>query len=267
MPKLAANISMMFTELPFLDRFGAAADAGFRAVEMLFPYEASEDVIADQMAARDLSVVLFNTPAGDWDSGERGLAALPDRVDEFREGVATAIRYAQSLACPRLHVMAGRTEGRDYAACRATLTDNLAFCADLAAPLGIDIMIEPLNTRRDVPGYFYDTTAMAMEIIHKIDRPNLKLQYDIYHMQIMEGDLAFTIERLLPWIGHIQLADNPGRGEPGTGEINYDWLLSYIDGLRYAGWIGCEYRPRTETRAGLHWALRYLDAGSTGQCA
>ena len=258
MVKLAANLSMMFTELPFLDRFAAAREAGFTAVEYLFPYEALPEAVAERARSAGVDVVLFNFPAGDWDAGERGIAALPDRVEEFHESVGRALDYATAVGCPRLHLMAGRIGDRPYAEARATLVENVAFAADLLAPAGIDVMIEPLNTRVDVPGYFYGTTDAALDIIDRADRLNVKLQYDIYHMQIMEGDLARRIGRLLPRIGHMQLADNPGRHEPGTGEINYAWLLEQIDALGYQGWIGCEYKPAAGTVEGLDWARPYL---------
>lgn len=255
---LAANLSMLWTDLPFLDRFAAAADAGFTAVECLFPYEVPAAAVAGRLRAAGLRLALFNLPAGDWAGGERGLGALPDRVDEFRAGMATALDYARTLGTRRLHLMAGKPGDTDPAAARRTLIDNIRFAADAAAGDGIDIVLEPINTRIDMPGYYYDSTARAMDVIVAAERPNVKLQYDIYHMQVMEGDLARTIERLLPAIGHIQLADNPGRGEPGTGEINYPWLLGRIDALGYDGYVGCEYKPVGDTRAGLGWARDYL---------
>lgn len=258
MVTLAANLSLLFTEVAFLDRFAAAAAAGFRAVEFMFPYAHRPEEVAAAARAAGTQIVLFNTPAGDWDGGERGTAARPDRVDECRAGIATALDYAAALGCSRLHLMAGKTADHDQDRARACLVANARHAADLGAAQGIDILLEPINTRVDIPGYFYDTTAAAMDVIAEIDRPNVKLQYDAYHMQIMEGDLARTIERLLPAIGHIQIADNPGRGEPGTGEIAYPWLLSHIDALGYAGAIGCEYRPRGATLEGLGWARPYL---------
>ena len=256
MVKLAANLSMMFQDLPFLDRFDAAAEAGFSGVEFMFPYDHGAEEAAERARRCGLDVVLFNLPAGDWVGGERGIAALPDRVEEFRAGVAKGLDYAKALGCPRLHLMAGKAPAS--AQCRAVLVENIAYAADLTAADGIEILIEPINTRVDIPGYFYGTTAEALSVIDEASRANVRLQYDIYHMQIMEGDLARTIERLLPRIGHMQLADNPGRAEPGTGEINYPWLLSHIDALGYAGWIGCEYRPAGDTKAGLGWARDYL---------
>jgi hydroxypyruvate isomerase len=257
MVKLAANLSMMFTDLAFLDRFDAAADAGFTAVEFLFPYEVPAEQLAAKIAERGLTVAIFNTPSGDWAGGERGLGSLADRIDEFRAGVSRALDYARALGCTRLHLMAGKPTG-DRGAAHRTLIDNVRFAADAAAADKIDILLEPINTRVDIPGYFYETTASAMAVIEEAGRANVKLQYDIYHMQIMEGDLARTIERLLPSIGHIQLADNPGRGEPGTGEINYPWLFQRIDALGYTGYVGCEYKPAGDTKAGLGWAKPYL---------
>jgi hydroxypyruvate isomerase len=256
--KLAANLSMMFTELPFLERFPAAAHAGFKAIEFMFPYETPAQDVADLLERHNLALALFNMPAGDWSAGERGIGALPDRVDEFRRNAETALDYARILGCKRLHLMAGKSPPDSNAACRETLIGNVRFAADLVGADAIDILLEPINTRVDIPGYFYDRTETAIDIITAADRKNVKLQYDIYHMQIMEGDLARSIERLLPIIGHLQLADNPGRGEPGTGEINYPWLLSRIDMLGYDGYIGCEYRPAGETMQGLGWAQPYL---------
>jgi hydroxypyruvate isomerase len=257
MVKLAANLSMMFQDLPFLDRFDAAAEAGFAGVEFMFPYDHPAEAVAARAAGCGLEIVLFNLPAGDWAAGERGLGALPDRVAEFRAGARQALDYARVLRCPRLHLMAGKAPAS--AERRATLVENIVYAADLMAADGLELLLEPINTRVDIPGYFYATTAEAMAVIEAAGRPNVRLQYDIYHMQIMEGDLARTIERLLPRIGHMQLADNPGRGEPGTGEIAYPWLLRRIDELGYDGWIGCEYRPVGDTRAGLGWARDHLN--------
>jgi len=258
MVKLAANLSMMFTEMPFLDRFAAAARAGFKAVEFMFPYEEDAGTVAGALRDNSLELALFNMPAGDWAAGERGLGALPGREAEFREGVRKARDYALALRCTRLHLMAGKTGGMEPSACNAALVANVQFAADLLLPNGIEVLLEPINTRVDIPGYHYDTSGAAMDVIARSGRPNVRLQYDIYHMQIMEGNLARTIERLLPSIGHIQLADNPGRGEPGTGEINFPWLFERIDALGYNGFIGCEYKPVTETSSGLSWATPYL---------
>jgi hydroxypyruvate isomerase len=262
--RLAANLSMMFTELPFLDRFGAAAQSGFQGVEYLFPYEAPPLAIRSQLDRHGLTQVLFNLPAGDWARGERGIAGLPWRIDEFRSGVENALHYARVCDCRKLHAMPGRIPaGVDRARCLSIFVDNLIFAADAVAADGIDILIEPINTRVDIPGYLLDRTDLALELMARADRPNIGLQFDIYHMQIMEGDLARTIERLLPHISHMQLADNPGRHEPGTGEINYDWLLRRIDELGYSGWIGCEYKPRDATVAGLSWAASFLTRASS----
>jgi hydroxypyruvate isomerase len=258
MVTLAANLSMLFTDLPFLDRFTAAAEAGFEAVEFLFPYAETREDVAAALERNKLKVALFNFPAGDWDGGERGIGALPDRVAEFRGNVALALSYAQHLNCKRLHLLAGVTTKYDQAECRKTFVSNIQYAADAVAGSGINILLEPINTKVDMPGYFYDTSAKAMAIIADVGRPNVKLQYDIYHMQIMEGDLARTMKALLPSIGHMQLADNPGRGEPGSGEINYPWLLRYVDEIGYAGFVGCEYKPVTNTKAGLGWAAPYL---------
>jgi hydroxypyruvate isomerase len=256
--KLAANISMLFTEWPFVDRIQAAADAGFMAVECQWPYEQTAAAIADRLARAAIPLVLINAPAGDVAHGERGIAALPDRRDEFLASISLGLDYCRQTACTRLHVMAGiLPAGLDRAKAEATLIDNLRHASDAAAAQGVDILIEPLNGL-DMPGYFYARSSEAVRILEKAGRPNIRLQYDLYHMQIMEGDLARTIERWLPHIGHVQLADNPGRGEPGTGEINYPWLLRHIAELGYEGWIGCEYRPVDGTLAGLGWAQAYL---------
>jgi hydroxypyruvate isomerase len=259
MVKLAANLSMMFQDLPFLDRFDAAEAAGFSGVEFMFPYDHEPADVAARARECGLEVVLFNLPAGDWAGGERGIAALPDRVEEFRAGVAKGLDYARALGCPRLHLMAGKAPAS--AECRSTLVANIVHAAELAVADDVEILIEPINTRVDIPGYFYGTTDEALSVMDEAARDNVRLQYDIYHMQIMEGDLARSIERLLPRIGHMQLADNPGRAEPGSGEINYPWLLNHIDALGYDGWIGCEYRPAADTTSGLGWARLYLNSG------
>jgi len=257
MVRLAANLSMIFTELPFLDRFAAAAQAGFDAVEFMFPYDHPAEEVAARASEHGLDVVLFNMPPGDWDAGECGIGCHPDRVEESRKGAQLALDYARALKCPRLHLMAGKVGPAGREAGMDTLVDNIRFAADLVAADGIDILLEAINSV-DRPGYFYDRSAAVMDVIARVDRPNVKFQYDIYHMQMMEGDLARTIERLLPSIGHIQLADNPGRHEPGTGEINFPWLLDRIDALGYAGSIGCEYAPAAGTLPGLGWAKPYL---------
>jgi hydroxypyruvate isomerase len=253
MPKFAANLTMLFTEMPFLDRFAAAAAAGFTAVEFLFPYEYEPQQIATLLEGHGLSLVLHNLPAGNWAAGERGIACHPDRVAEFRAGVARAIAYAIPLGCPRLNCLAGiLPAGVAPAEARSTLVDNLRFAAAALREAGIALVLEPVNTR-DVPGFFVPTTRAALSIIDEAGEDNLKLQYDIYHAQVMEGDIARSIETNLDRIGHMQLADNPGRHEPGTGELNYPYLFARIDDLGYRGWIGCEYKPRTTTIAGLAW--------------
>jgi hydroxypyruvate isomerase len=257
--KLAANLSMMFQDLPFLERFAAAARAGFRGVEYLFPYEASAAEVSERLTGAGLTQVIFNTPPGNWAAGERGVAALPDRIAEFRTGLHKALEYARATRCRMLHVMAGIPGTAEPAQVEQTYLDNLGYAAHEAARDRISIIIEPINTRVDMPGYYLNSTAQAEQVLQRLNLPNIRLQYDCYHMQIMEGDLARSIERLLPLISHIQIADNPGRHEPGTGEINYPWLLGRIDSLGYTGWIGCEYRPAGTTAAGLVWAAPWLD--------
>jgi hydroxypyruvate isomerase len=257
MPRFAANLSMMFTDVPFLQRFERAAAAGFRAVEFLFPYDYSPGEVTQAARAAGVEVVLFNTVPGDWSGGERGLAALPGREEEFRAGVARALEYADALGCRQIHAMAGLVAaGADREAMRATYVDNLRFAAESASKTGVTVLIEPINTR-DIPGFFLNYTEQAAAIIAEIGASNLKLQFDIYHRQVMQGDLTPAIETHLPLIAHMQIADTPGRNEPGTGEINYSFLFAAIDRLGYAGWIGCEYRPRGETEAGLGWFRPY----------
>ena len=257
MVQFAANLSMMFNEVDFLDRFPAAAQAGFKGVEYLFPYDFAAEDIKARLDESGLTQVLFNTPAGDWDAGERGLACNPARIDDFRQGVARAIDYARVLGCERLHCMAGLApDGADAGELRKTYVENLRFAAAEMGAAGIKCLIEMINTR-DIPGFYLSTSAQAEEILAEVGSDNLYLQYDIYHMQIMEGDLAPTLERLLPKIAHMQLADTPGRNEPGSGEINYGFLFAHIDKLGYKGWIGCEYKPATTTLEGLGWMASY----------
>lgn len=257
MVQLAANLSMMFNEVDFLDRFDAAADAGFKGVEYLFPYDFKPEELSDKLKSNGLKQVLFNTPAGDWDKGDRGTACDPDRVDEFRSGVAKAIDYAKVLECGQLHCMAGLApEGADAKALRETYVGNLRYAAAEMEKAGIKCLMEMINTR-DIPGFYLSTSAQAEDIMAEVGSDNLFIQYDIYHMQIMEGDLAPTMERLLPKIAHMQLADTPGRNEPGTGEINYPFLFSHLDRIGYKGWIGCEYKPATTTLEGLGWMDPY----------
>jgi len=253
MPKFAANLTMLFTELPFMQRFEAAAKAGFEAVEYLFPYAFSKEELAAALKAHGLKQVLHNLPAGDWDAGERGIACHPDRVQEFRDGVPRAIDYATALGCPQVNCLAGKLPaGVSEADARRTLVENLRFAAEQLRGANIRLLVEPINTF-DIPGFFVNRTAQALAILDEVDSSNLFLQYDIYHAQRMEGELASNLRQHLARIGHIQLADNPGRGEPGTGEINYAWLFKHIDAIGYAGWIGCEYKPRAATTDGLGW--------------
>jgi hydroxypyruvate isomerase len=257
-PRLAANLTMMFNEVPFLDRFEAAAGAGFRGVEFLFPYDFPVDQILERLGRHHVEQVLFDLPAGDWAKGDRGNAIFPDRVGEFQDGVGKALGYAKTLGCKRLTVLAGKQpDNVSLEKLHRTYVDNLKFAAGKAAPLGITLMVEAINTR-DIPGFFVNKTAHALQVVKDVGAPNVAVQYDIYHMQIMEGDLATSIKTNLGSIKHMQLADNPGRNEPGTGEINYGFLLPYIDGLGYDGWIGCEYRPKGKTLEGLAWAKPWL---------
>jgi len=261
MPNFDANISWLFTELPFLDRFEAAAKTGFRAVEIQNPYEHPKGAMVERLDRHKLQVALHNMPAGDWAAGERGLACLPDRVDDFRATCELALDYAVALHAPRVHCMAGiMPKGVNSVTLRETYVRNLRELAAKAAKAKVEVMIEPINNR-DIPGYYLNYSAQAVALLDEIGAPNVRLQYDVYHMQIMEGDLAPTIERLLPRIGHVQIADTPGRHEPGTGEINYPFVLGKLDALGYAGWVGCEYRPRAGTVEGLGWMAPWRDAG------
>ncbi|MBL1268820.1 MAG: hydroxypyruvate isomerase [Halomonas sp.] len=253
MPKFAANLSMMFTEVDFLDRFQAAAEAGFEGVEYLFPYDYTAAEIKERLLANGLTQVLHNLPAGDWAAGERGIACHPDRVEEFRIGVDRAIEYATALGCKQVNCLAGiKPQGVSDEEARSTLIENLRYAAEKLKSVCVLLLAEPINTR-DIPGFFLNRTEQALALFDEVGSDNLKLQYDIYHMQIMEGDLAPTIEKHLGRIAHVQLADNPGRHEPGTGEINYPFLFSQLDRLGYDGWVGCEYKPKTSTSEGLVW--------------
>ncbi len=248
---------MLFNELEFLARFEAVARAGFNGVEYLFPYAYEKDRLAEHLQRYGLAQVLFNLPAGDWEAGERGIACHPDRVGEFRDGVGRAIEYAAALGCGQVNCLAGLTpRGLAPEVVRETLVANLRFAAEALREAGIRLLSEPINTY-DVPGFYLRHTRQAMEIFDEVGSDNLRLQYDVYHMQIMEGNLAATLERLLGRIGHIQIADNPGRHEPGTGEINYAFLFDFLDRAGYAGWIGCEYRPAGSTETSLAWLTPY----------
>jgi len=258
MPKFNANLSMMFNEVDFMERFAAAAKAGFKGVEFLFPYSYDKNQLADVAGKNRLEIVLFNMPPGDWNAGDRGLACDPARVSDFQEGVGKAIDYALALDCKQIHCMAGlKPRGVAEEKMRETYIANLQFTGRELAKHGLKVLIEAINTR-DIPGFYLNTSRQALDIMHYAQVANLSFQYDIYHMQIMEGDLAPTIEKNLAKIGHMQLADTPGRHEPGTGEINYAFLFQHIERIGYQGWIGCEYRPATTTEAGLGWIGPYL---------
>ncbi len=258
MPRFAANLTMMYGEYPFPDRFAAAAKDGFTAVEFLFPYEYPANDLARWLHQHGLIQVLFNAPPGNWAAGERGLGALPGREDEFRAGIHKALKYAQTLSCPRLHVMAGiQPPGVERAAMRRTFKANLEWAATLAATTGTALLIEPINTR-DMPGYFLNRQDEAHALVEEIDSPALKAQMDLYHCQIVEGDVSMKLRKYLDSsgqknVGHIQIASVPDRNEPDRGELNYDYLLDLIDELGYDGWIGCEYRPKAGTSEGLAW--------------
>jgi hydroxypyruvate isomerase len=256
MPRFAANLSMLFTEVDFIDRFAAAARAGFKAVECQFPYAEPTDRIAAQLRQHDLQLVLHNLPAGDWAAGERGIACHPDRVDEFRRGVAQAIDYATALGCPQLNCLAGiAPAGVPEEVVRDTFVANLRHAASELKAARLRLLVEPINTF-DIPGFYVSRSDQALALLDAVNAlgaDNLYLQYDVYHAQRMEGDLGNTLARCLPRIAHIQVADNPGRHEPGTGEINYAWLFRHLDVIGYAGWVGCEYKPATTTEAGLGW--------------
>lgn len=253
MPRFAANLTMLFNEVPFPDRFAAAKAAGFSGVEYLFPYDFDKAMLREQLSRHGLTQVLHNLPAGNWSGGERGIAILPDRVDEFRDGVVRAIDYAKALGCPKLNCLAGiAPPDADTRELNEVLIGNLRFAAEALARENIKLLIEPLNTR-DIPGAFLNKTEQAVQLISEVRSSNLFVQYDIYHMQIMEGDLARTMQTHLARIAHVQLADNPGRHEPGTGEINYSFLFQHLDAIGYRGWIGCEYKPKGTTTDGIGW--------------
>ena len=257
MTRLAANLTMLFNEVDFLDRFGEAARAGFKGVEFLFPYDFEAGRLAEQLDRHRLELVLHNLPAGNWEAGERGIACDPARQGEFQDGVGKAIAYAKALGVKQLNCLVGIkpakvTEDQAY----TSVVENLRFAAERLAAESINLIVEPINTF-DIPGFYLNGTEQALGIIAETGSNNIKLQYDIYHMQRMEGELANTIKAHLPQIGHIQLADNPGRFEPGTGEINYRYLLAQIDALGYTGWIGCEYKPKDGTVNGLRWIAEH----------
>lgn len=253
MPRFAANLSMLFTEVPFLDRFERAAQAGFEAVEFLFPYAHTIEEIQQRLDATGLQIVLHNLPAGDWEAGERGIACDPRRVDEFRAGVAKAVTYAHALGVPQLNCLAGKAPADvDAASLRRTLVDNLRFAAAALKMADLRLLVEPINAF-DIPGFYLNRTDQALAILDEVGAANAFVQYDIYHAQRSEGELAATLQKHLARIGHVQLADNPGRNEPGSGEIHYPYLFAHLDRIGYSGWVGCEYKPAQSTEAGLHW--------------
>lgn len=253
MPKFAANLTMMFNEVPFMQRFAAAAQAGFKGVEFLFPYEHDKHAIASELKQHGLENVLFNLPPGDWAGGERGMAGLPGREAEFRDSVALALDYALTCGTQRLHAMSGIVPaGLDRETCFQTLASNLRYAAAQLAPHGITLLIEPINTR-DMPGYLLNLQSEAHHLLKQVGAPNLQVQMDFYHAQIMEGDIASTFRQHQQHIAHVQIASVPARHEPDEGELNYPWLFSLLDELGYEGWVGCEYRPRAGTLEGLRW--------------
>lgn len=254
MPRFVANLSMLFTEVPFLERFARARAAGFTAVEYLFPYDWPAEQLSEQLQAHGLTQVLFNLPPGDWQARERGIACLPDRVEEFRTGVDQGIAYARVLGNRQLNCLAGlKPADLDEQTAWETLVANLQYAADRFAEAGLTLCLEAINSRVDMPGFMLDTTGKVMALIEELDADNVRLQYDVYHMQIMEGDVIRTMECLLPWIGHIQFADNPGRHEPGTGEINFSNVFAALDQMGYQGWVSAEYRPSLVTEDTLSW--------------
>ncbi len=253
MPRFAANLTMLFTEVPFLDRFARAAAAGFSAVEFLFPYPYEVGALREALDRHQLTLVLHNLPAGDWEGGERGIACLPGREAEFRAGVETAIHYATALGVPRLNCLVGKTpEGEDPARVQSTLVENVRYAAAALQGVGMQLLVEAINPF-DIPGFHLTTTAPVLALLDEVQAPNAYVQYDLYHAQRTEGELAGTLSRHLARIGHVQLADNPGRHEPGTGEINFRFLLAHLDRIGYDGFVGCEYKPAGVTEDGLGW--------------
>ena len=253
MPRFCANLTMLYGEHPFLDRFAAAAADGFAGVEFLFPYEHPAEALAERLQRHELALALHNLPAGDWAGGERGIACLPGRVGEFQDGVGRAIEYAKALGCPQVNCLAGiPPEGADRETAWRTLADNLRFAAGKLEAAGLRLLAEPINTR-DIPGFLLTRTDEAERLMAEVGSANLFIQYDFYHMQIMQGDLVPTFRRLKDKIAHVQIADNPGRNEPGTGEINYPFIFATLDAEGYDGWVGCEYRPKAGTSEGLDW--------------
>ena len=255
MPRFAANLSLMFTEVPFLDRFDAAAVAGFTAVEFLFPYDHPAEQIGERLRRNGLTQALFNLPPGNWDAGEKGFAALPDRFADLQQSLRAALPYAQATGVRRLHLMAGIAE-RDDPRAAAAFRKSAIAAAGFFAPHGIDVVIEPINPR-NVPGYFLDDFTFARDLVLELKIPNLKLQFDIYHCQIIHGDVTMRLREMMPVIGHIQIASIPSRNEPDGEELNYPFLFDELDRLGYQGFVGCEYNPRAKTTDGLGWFKSY----------
>ena len=253
MPRFAANLTMLFNEVPFLDRFERAARAGFQSVEFLFPYPYPASEVAGRLTSNRLTLALHNLPAGDWDAGERGIACHPDRIEEFRKGVATAIEYAKVLGTPQMNCLAGKAPaGVDDALLRKTFVENLRYAAAELKKAGVKLLIEPINNY-DIPGFWLNKTDKAISVIDEVGSDNLFLQYDVYHAQRFEGELGATITKHIARIAHGKVADSPGRHEPGTGEIHYDYIFALLDKLGYTGGVGGEYQPATSTEAGLVW--------------
>lgn len=258
MARFAANLTMLFNEVEFLDRFAKAHQVGFQAVEFLFPYAYEPQVLAEKLSQFNLEQALFNMPPGDWDSGERGFAAIPGREDEFQRSVDIALTYAKALKCKKVHAMSGLVDNRySYEQHVETFINNIRYAADKFAEHSIDLLIEPLNSR-DVPGYFIAHQRDAVELIKLVNRPNVKLQFDVYHAQIMDGDLTVLIRDLASYIGHVQIASIPDRHEPSEGEVNYQHIFDQFDITGYQGWIGCEYKPKKTTLEGLVWLQKYI---------
>jgi hydroxypyruvate isomerase len=259
MPRFAANLTLMFNEVPFLDRFEAAAKAGFTAVEFLFPYDHPPEEVGKRLRANGLTQALFNLPPGNWAAGEKGFAALPERFDDLKQSLVTALRYAQATGVKRLHLMAGIADRGDRKAVDA-FRKSVAYAAEFFAPHGLDLVIEPINPR-NTPGYFLNDFTFARDLILELKIPNLKLQFDIYHCQIIHGDVTMRLREMMPIIGHMQIASIPSRHEPDGEELNYPFLFDEIDRLGYQGFVGCEYNPRGKTTDGLGWFKQYAGAG------
>jgi len=257
MPRFAANLSFLFQDRPFLERFGAARQAGFEAVEFMFPTDQAPASIAARLREHGLQAVLMNMPAGNWEAGERGLAALPERRQDFRAALQKGLDVAITIECPRLHVLAGQQPaGTDRRAFEACYTDNLAWASGPAAQADVTLTIEPIN-RRDIPDYFLHDYDHAERLLRGMDLPNLRLQFDIYHAQVIHGDVSHRLAHQMPLIEHVQIANPPGRNEPGQGELDFGFLFQKLDGLGYAGWIGAEYRPLESTEKSLGWLAPY----------